>query len=587
MGQRFIARIALNDRDQAERRVVFKARLSGLSGLCILDDQEQFTVAAEGVQALSCGRHGLVLGTLFRQGEQRCVTALTETEQAAIIASRGQQLIERFWGPYVAFITHPDGSILTIRAPWGDLPCYRFQQGGVIYLSSNVDLLVTCADYRPSIAWDVAIRQLVHGPSYHRSTCLNGIEQLPGGERYTIVHQGEHRDIVWSPWTFAARDRQITDAKTAADLVRDTALTCIGARASQFEHVMVTLSGGLDSSIVAAALTAQHAHVSAMTLVTRDAVGDERHHASRVSQELGFRLTAHLRDVARVDVRRSGANGRPFPCVHTFFLESMRLADEAAGERGAQAIFNGGGGDTIFCSMQSGAPAADRLLAEGFGRGFLRTAGALSQLASASIPTVLRDAIARAWLGRPAYRHRPRFACLTEAARELAGTEPAHPWFSRPSGSLPGKALHVWDLAYFKAYVECLDPCSAVPIVAPLLSQPLVEACLRIPSWLWFESGLNRMVARRAFAGLLPPDILSRRSKGTPSSFSFEILETHRQAIRDMLVDGELARQGLIDLPALLAILDSAHLASDAHVERILAFLDVEAWAASWSAAAG
>jgi asparagine synthase (glutamine-hydrolysing) len=233
--------------------------------------------------------------------------------------------------------------------------------------------------------------------------------------------------------------------------------------------------------------------------------------------------------------------------------------------------------------MHSGAPAADRILIEGPGRGVLQTARAISQLAPAGIPAVLRDAFARAWFGKPAWRSRPRFDFLTGPARELAGSRPVHPWLTCPSGTLPGKAVHVRDLAYFKAYVESLDPRSTVPIVAPLLSQPLVEACLRIPTWLWFESGLNRMVARRAFTGLLPPDILSRRSKGTPSSFNFEILETHHQTIRDMLVDGQLARQGLIDLPGLLSVLDPAHPASDAVVERVLALIDVEAWAAGWT----
>lgn len=587
MGQRYIVRIASNRHGDGGQSAAFRAGLSELSTLAIHDDQPNFTIAFEGNQPLRCGHNGLILGTLFRRNEQRAVSVLTEVEQEAIVASRGQNLIEHYWGPYVAIFTPPDGGILLVRAPWGDLPCYRFVGNNEIFLSSDVDLVVACAGYRPSVAWEAIIRQLAHGLSHPDTTCLEGIEQLAGGERYSLIGASEQREILWSPWTFAGRGRSITAPDEASALIRDTALRCIGARASQFEHVMVTLSGGLDSSIVAASLAAQQSGVSAMTLVTRDAIGDERHHAHRVSEALGFLLTDHLRDVASIDVRHSGARGRPFPCVPAFFVESMRLADETASQRGAQAIFNGGGGDTVFCSMQSGAPAADRLLVEGLGTGFLRTTNAISDLASASIPAVLRDAFARAWLGKPAYRHRPRFDFFTDAARALAGTEPLHPWFVPPPCSLPGKALHVWELAFFKAYAESLDPCRTIPIVAPLLSQPLIEACLSIPSWLWFEAGLNRMVARRAFAGLLPPDILSRRSKGTPSSFSFEILETHRPAIRDMLVEGHLARRGLIDMPALLAILESPRPVSEAIVERVLAFLDVEAWAASWSTTSG
>lgn len=594
MAQRFIARIVPAQRpdtvcpDYAGRddtcRSVFKARLSEIDGMTMIKDREDLTVAAQGCGLRACGDHGIILGTLFRHGEQHRVGDLSLAERDAIIAGKGQHLIEAFWGPYIAFLDHPSCGLSVLRAPWGDLPCYSYRRDDVIFLASDIELLTRCAAYQPMVAWPEVIEHLVHGPYQHKTTCLAGIGQLPGGERWTFG-KDQHEDItqtLWSPWAFAAHERQITDADAASALIRQTTLDCIGARASQFEDLLVTLSGGLDSSIVAASLARQQASVSAMTLVTRDAIGDEHDHAARVSDMLGMALTSCLRDVSKVDVSRSGAKGRPFPCVHGFFMESMRLADKAATTQGAQAIFNGGGGDSLFCSMQSGAPAADRLLAEGPGRGFLRSLDDMSRLAPASIPAVLRDAVARAWLGKPAFRLRPHFELLTERGKSLASTRLDHPWLSIPSGMPPGKALHVWLLADFKAYVENLDPQSTVPIVAPLLSQPLVEACLSVPSWMWFERGLNRMVARRAFAGLLPPETLSRRSKGTPGSFIFEIFETHCGAIRAMLVQGQLARQELIDLPGVLRILDDPRPPGHDSLERILDFLDVEAWATSW-----
>lgn len=587
MARRFIIRIVPKGSDDAARLAIFKGQVSSSSGPTLVSESEGLAIAAQDVQGLHCGDHGIILGTLFRRGEQNAVKALSHEEQMAIIASRGRHLVEAYWGPYVACLPSPDGSVIVLRAPWGELPCYRFASEGAQFFASDIDLLVRFAGYRPSIAWNAIIDHLIHGTFYHRATCLEGVQQCPGGERLTLAGEREQREDLWSPWHFTTRDRQVRCPREASDLVRQTALGCIGARASQFEHVMVTLSGGLDSSIVAASLAAGKVSFSAMTLVTGDLSGDERRYASQVSAALAFPLTTQFRDVTQVDVRRSGARGRPFPCVQAFFTESMRLAEETAAQQGAQALFNGGGGDTLFCTMQSGAPAADRLLAEGVGRGFLHTLSDISQSASASIWAVLRDALARAWFGRPAFRHRPRFDLLTDAARQIATAGPAHPWLIPHGNVLPGKAFHVWGLAFFKSYVECLDPQSELQVVAPLLSQPLVEACLTIPSWLWFDAGHNRIAARRAFDGLLPAEILSRRSKGVPTSFSFEIMETHRDAIRSMLIDGQLARQGLIDLPGALAILDAPQLASEDNVGRVLGFLDVEAWASGWSAPPG
>lgn len=587
MGQRFILRVAPNGIDDPTQLAAFKARLSLYAHMRIIRETAGLTLASQAQQHLECGRQGVILGSLFRRGESGAVGVLTREEQEEIVACRGRRLIDAYWGPYIACVEAGDGSVILLRAPWGELPCYRCERDGALYFASDVDLLAACSGHRPSVAWNAVADHLIDGAFYHRETCLAGIEQCPGGERLTMIDGRELREDLWSPWTFAAQDRQITDRDAASNLVRKATLESVGARASQFDHVMVTLSGGLDSSIVAASLAAVHARFSAMTLVTRDARGDERPYAELVSQALGFSLIATLREAGQIDISRSGARGRPYPCVLAFFAESVRLAEQAAHQQGAQAIFNGGGGDTIFCTIQSGAPAADRLLAEGLGRGFLKTVSDISQFASAGIPAVLRDALARAWFGKSAFRQPKCFELLTDKAKGMGRAELPHPWLSPPPAILPGKVYHASTLVYFKGYVESLDPQSVTPIVAPLLSQPLVEACLMIPSWLWLDSGLNRMVARRAFAGLLPREILARRSKGTPTSFSFEILETHRRAIRSMLVEGQLARQGLINLPGVLEIIDSPRPPSDDEVWRILAFVDVEAWAAEWSTTLG
>jgi asparagine synthase (glutamine-hydrolysing) len=106
-----------------------------------------------------------------------------------------------------------------------------------------------------------------------------------------------------------------------------------------------------------------------------------------------------------------------------------------------------------------------------------------------------------------------------------------------------------------------------------------------VPSWLWFEHGRNRAIARRAFADDLPADILQRRSKGTPDSFVAEIFETHRTALRRMLADGVLAKHGMIDLAAAFRVLDDPRPVHGDAFRRVLQFADVEAWARAWTSA--
>src|SRR3546814_984119 len=79
--------------------------------------------------------------------------------------------------------------------------------------------------------------------------------------------------------------------------------------------------------------------------------------------------------------------------------------------------------------------------------------------------------------------------------------------------TLPGKAAHVAMLARAQKSIELYPRADAPPQIVPLLSQPVVELCLSIPTWQWVHGGRDRAVARAAFAGILP-DLLVERKIG-------------------------------------------------------------------------
>src|SRR3546814_372940 len=118
---------------------------------------------------------------------------------------------------------------------------------------------------------------------------------------------------------------------------------------------------------------------------------------------------------------------------------------------------------------------------------------------------------------------------------------------------------------------------------SPLLSQPIVECCLSIPTWLWCKGGRNRAVARDAFAARLPPILLERRSKGSFDGFCAHLLHANRTLIGDMLMDGVLAEQELIARDQLIRALQDPFPSGET-IGQILALVDAECWAASWKA---
>ncbi len=119
--------------------------------------------------------------------------------------------------------------------------------------------------------------------------------------------------------------------------------------------------------------------------------------------------------------------------------------------------------------------------------------------------------------------------------------------------------------------------------ISPLLSQPLVELCLRIPSYTHFHEGRDRGLARRAFADAVPTPILARTWKDRVPGFPEEILRVNLPHIREMLLEGILVRERYLDRAALETALTGAALEATASVGEILDHMLVEAWLRSWS----
>jgi len=114
------------------------------------------------------------------------------------------------------------------------------------------------------------------------------------------------------------------------------------------------------------------------------------------------------------------------------------------------------------------------------------------------------------------------------------------------------------------------------------MSQPLIEFCLSIPTWIWPEGGINRALARSAFATELPREILTRTSKSGPDSFIRRSFDQHRLTIRNLLMDGLLAQHEVIDRSAVHDALNSDVISGGDIVYRLLDLAEAEIWARSW-----
>ncbi|MGN6424314.1 MAG: asparagine synthase-related protein [Asticcacaulis sp.] len=206
-------------------------------------------------------------------------------------------------------------------------------------------------------------------------------------------------------------------------------------------------------------------------------------------------------------------------------------------------FYNGNGGDSIFCKLNTAGPVSDALLSHGLGRQTFRATLDLAQLHGVTVWEAVGLALKKA-LRLPRLTT-PCLDGLSWDARCLP--VPRSMWQKGMSGCLPGKIDHVRSILGSLRPAPAARERAAPEIFQPLVSQPVIETCLRIPTWLWIEGRQDRAVVRHAFSDILPSDIVARRSKGDFSALNQSIAERLYSQVRSTLLDGWLIREGLLD----------------------------------------
>jgi asparagine synthase (glutamine-hydrolysing) len=354
------------------------------------------------------------------------------------------------------------------------------------------------------------------------------------------------------------------------------------------------LSGGLDSSIVLSCLRSAPTGpdvtcVNYFSCVPREA--DERKFARLAATAESCKLLEHENDVA--DIRLESILDFPRSAriwSRLYYLQHSRCEGHLAARYRAAAIFRGIGGDQLFCQGSTTLAVADHLYEHGLRQGFFYAALQAARRQNLSLWSVLKSAIRKAWLdpqwtpARLAGEYPSTLIPPEVIAAVKANQTLAHPWFQPAHNLAPGKLLHIFWISNHADFYDPLAPSTAPERVAPLLSQPLMETCLRIPTYIHNTNGRDRAVARRAFEQDLPREIFSRRTKGLIDSFVIEVLKANLPFVRELLLDGLLVRDRLLDRRRVEALLEDHRSAMHSEAaELLMTHLSVEAWLRDWS----
>ncbi|HEX7791262.1 MAG TPA: asparagine synthase-related protein, partial [Afipia sp.] len=332
----------------------------------------------------------VIIGHLFtRARPSRRVTNLQAIGSEKLLADRGRVLLTQYWGGYVMVHECADGRIMVLRDPSGILPCYvRCDDMGVTVAGDVADL---AAPGPGRVDYPEVVRLLASGDARGRRTCIAGVDELIAGECLVVGPRDIRTDIWWTPWDHVAPIKNMAATEVPARL-RETISDCVGAWAECFPSILLGVSGGLDSSIVAAAAAPRASRLTCLTLFGPDPDGDERRYARTLTGALGLDLREMPRQIKDVDVARAPSPHHPWPVAPIGKLTNDAIHGRIAQGLVIDAHFSGNGGDGIFCSTRSAVPFLDRYLAEGPSIGLADTLRDICVVTGADRMTVLRHA---------------------------------------------------------------------------------------------------------------------------------------------------------------------------------------------------
>ncbi len=568
-------------------------------GLIAFDSDASSHVTSCETRVLDGRVEGVVFGRAFRRGFEFHAHSLNQSfdadESERMGVTGGRHLIDEYWGRYVAVVRQSTGSngVAVVRDPTGGLPCFETSYRGVRWVFSDVQACLSLGLVQFTINWKYVASFVAYSALQIRETGLREITEVQPGERIVIQGDSTTRELLWSPSEIASTDR-IESQRAAVEAVRATVERCVHAWASLHRSLVLNLSGGLDSSIVLSCLRSapNRPRLTCLHYYAPDSNEDEREFA---------RLAAGRGNVELVEVPLSSADARlealmtvrPFPKPWFYLYDLMHSPVEAAllKDRGATSVFSGAGGDGLFVQARADLAIADFLNCHGFTPQVFRVALDASRINRTSLWPTLADGIRRH------LRRQPR-AALTDiaGARSLVPANVLaaardddslfHVWITAAAKNAnPGLLWQILCLSVPAPFYESFGGGTELERTSVLMSQPLMELCLRIPSYVWISGGRDRAVARRAFADVLPPEIVRRTQKGAIDRHNRRLLDENAAFIREMLLDGLLVNAGLLDREKLaLYMSPDTSSAGYEYNEVLRQHLCTEVWLRRWSA---
>jgi asparagine synthase (glutamine-hydrolysing) len=516
----------------------------------------------------------------------------------------GEDCLAHFNGMFALVLWDAERrTLFAARDRMGEKPLYYAERNGWFVFASEVRALLA----HPEIGRDLDLkglaRYLASGYLPDPSTILEGVRKLPAGHALTVTGGRIRLDRYWDlPFgSRTANGAPARDPEAWAEALWDSLCTSVRHRLVSDVPLGIFLSGGIDSSAVtAAALAVAPGHqFKSFSIGFEEPSYSEERFARAVAERLGtehhqFTFTAADADAL---LPRLG-HLLDEPLADPAFLPTLHLARHTRAS--VTVALSGDGGDELLCGYPTclalapmrwmrhlpppAVAAAERLVdalpsSSRYGSpGFLLTQFFRGAAHSPDVATqIMMGGLALAEQ-RKLLSPAVRTACASfdpydDIAEIMAGAPGDDPIsrlvYHHCKLYLAGQTLVKMDRGTMAYGVEAR---------APFLDPALVELACAMPSAMKLRGWTTKYALKRALAGRLPREILTRRKQGFGVPLTQWLRGPLRARLEETLDPARVSRVGLLD-PGRVSRLVAEHVAGQRdHRKMLWTLLVFELW---------
>jgi asparagine synthase (glutamine-hydrolysing) len=456
--------------------------------------------------------------------------------------------------------------------------------------SSDIAPLVLLAGVKFHVDDEFVGGYLAHNPDGH-STPYREIREVPPGQ-FVRVRPGDVSAERF--WRFSSRSKIRYKAdRDYEEHFRHVFRQAVRRRLRSDSPVLAELSGGLDSSSIVCMADDILAHEGAEaprldTLSYYDKTepkGDDWIYFQKIEEKRG-RVGIHI-DGSKMAKAFSSLEFREFCPFPGTLGVSNELGDERSvsiRKSGCRVVLSGVGGDEFM----GGIPDPHALLGDLIvqGRVFrlvsqlskwslikrrpwlhLLWSSAVESLPASLAQHLVPEAKLETWY-RKGFAKRTRLKYRQTAVSETFGF-----WLPTRRSVIGGVQAMAYNLAKMPAETPVLEQPTY-----PYLDQNVIEFVLATPADQWLRPGERRSLMRRALRGIVPAEVLDRRSKQFAARTPAMMLDQHWGEIQAVYCASISSRLGYVDDAELLKIVSDLRAGKTAPLVRVLWTISLEFW---------